>query len=150
MSELEPKPDSVYTPKRSQLERFLSSGIPEAQEVKNAVGEMITEYNGYVGRLATAAALNDTRKPEFRESAMDHVDGIERIARFAVWRALVNRERMTVIKPVLPGHPSRVPRVIDDGEGGFMIIRSDQPAEEKNEVETYGVAELSVAEEAMK
>lgn len=92
MSDLEPKTDTIYTPKRSQLEKFLATDIPEVDEVKSAVEEMMTEYKGYVGRLATAAALEDTRELGFRENVQDHVEGIERIARFAVWRALVNRE----------------------------------------------------------
>lgn len=130
MSNLEPEVHSLYTQKRAQLDAFLGSDSLVAQEVKGAVEEMMAEYHGYIERLATGATLADTRKPGFREGARDHVDGVERIARFAVWRALVNRENAERRDPILPGSPRFVPKVIDDGEGGFMIVRPDSDGTE--------------------
>lgn len=79
--------------KREQFDFFLHSDAPEADEVKKAVNEMMEEYGGFITRLAEAAEATDTRKPGFRENTLEYTVGIEQIARFAVWRALVNRER---------------------------------------------------------
>ncbi len=125
MSSLEPVMNGMFASKRSQLDVFLSSDTPEVQEVKNATREMVAEYRDYIEKMVRATAEADTRIPGFRESAQDHLDSIERITRFAVWRALVNREHAERRDPILPGSPRFVPKVIDDGEGGFMIVRPD-------------------------
>lgn len=115
MSRLEPDGGSSYGyTRRTQYARFMESGEPEVADIQAVVAEVVDEHT----------MIGDNKD-------------MQRIVGFAAWRTIVNRERLTAPpKPALPGHSSRVPRVIGDSEGGFTVIRSDRPAEVRGEVET--------------
>jgi hypothetical protein len=87
MSNLEPRVNNTHGyEKRSQLAKFMSGDSPEAAEVVAAANEALDEYKGFIDRIARQEGRNDD------EAKLETAIGVETVARFAVWRALVNRE----------------------------------------------------------
>ncbi len=87
MSKLRPLEEHSRTTSRDQFQAFRSGGTDLASEVESAVAGMDDEYNGYLDIVARAAAGGNANfTPEqIRE-------GISKMAAFAVWKLLADRE----------------------------------------------------------
>ncbi len=88
MSNLQPKVDDMYTPERSQLAKVLDSVSSESVVIREAVRQAMSEYGGFIEGVAEAATDNEgfSYDPEVVQQ------GIETIAQYAVWKALIETQ----------------------------------------------------------